>query len=347
MRNKQSQSLFFSYRFLLPLLLCGLFGELHALTQSPARTTSFPTFYTASIAISNHGSGRLGDQLLDYVQVKWLSKEYGIPLLLRSNRHLEPFALYEREQLVPWDTARWPVATKPLTDLEQLRTAHPEKVIFLLEPVSSNEQERREEQPRSPHLRLPWEEATFRQWVRELLTLRQPLQLAPLPQGRAKIAVHLRTGGSFTFDDAAERKRVPLKFPPMSWYEAQLARVLQMVGAKPIYLYLFTDHSKPSEAAKALQKMVKKHAKTKDILFDYRKAPAITGKGVLEDLFSMARFDYLIRPTSNLSLIAAKLGDPLVEIYPEKYVRNKKGTPAITESCMRQRDGTISLLSSP
>ena len=48
-------------------------------------------------------------------------------------------------------------------------------------------------------------------------------------------------------------------------------------------------------------------------------------EGILADLYSMMDFDCIIRPDSNLSIVASKFGRQKIVISPEHVTVNKKG----------------------
>ena len=100
-----------------------------------------------------------------------------------------------------------------------------------------------------------------------------------------------------------------------------------MYRDKKLYVYLFTDHDNPAE----IVQYYKNQLQDSSIVFDYRKTRNTHYLNVLEDFYSLLNFDCLIRPDSNFSLVASKIGDHHLNIYPSRY-EIKNGRAFITET---------------
>ncbi|MCX5925451.1 MAG: hypothetical protein NT124_04145 [Candidatus Dependentiae bacterium] len=82
---------------------------------------------------------------------------------------------------------------------------------------------------------------------------------------------------------------------------------------KLLYVYLFTASS---QSLHLKQKYMDALADRKNIVFDSRESGNDHMNSILDDLYSMADFDCLIRPQSGFSKTAQLLGDHKLIIYP-------------------------------
>ena len=103
----------------------------------------------------------------------------------------------------------------------------------------------------------------------------------------------------------------PLKFPPNSYYVEQIKRMSEFLGDKPLYVHIFTDSSEVEALAKHFENEVGKP----NIEFGYCSGNKFD-TNILDDMYGLLQFDYLIRPESNFSIIAGKLKVYGITIYP-------------------------------
>ncbi len=107
----------------------------------------------------------------------------------------------------------------------------------------------------------------------------------------------------------------PFKFPPNSYYVEQITRMSELLGDEPMYVHIFSDSSEVAAIAQYFEKEVNKP----NIEFGYRKEDNKHDANVLDDMYGLLQFDYLIRPESNFSIIAGKLKVYNITIYPAEY----------------------------
>ena len=291
------------------------------------------TFKSKGACTYGFSGGRLGDNLIAYLHAKWFACQHQIPLLYRPFPYSDRLNLHTME--VPYTRLiRKPGNPKVMQRGEEAEPPRPGEVLeipyfpdFGWEHVRCT--------PHLPRFEVDWEQPAFREMMRTLVSPRAALNLPYLPTDHLCIAVHWRKGTGV--DATSEADRVPLKLPPDSFYLESVKAVLEQVRERPCYLFLFTDHSKPSELMKKLQQVVPHQIRGR-ISWEHR-SPSECRECVLEDLFHMARFDVLIRPCSNFSYLAAKLGNPILEVAPLEASRDQ-GVWHITQIDWRFRPGT-------
>lgn len=91
-----------------------------------------------------------------------------------------------------------------------------------------------------------------------------------------------------------------------------------MYNHAPLYVFLFTDDCNPQRLVDKYKKLVG----NSNIEFACRTERTDYFYNVLEDFFSMMYFDILIRPDSNFSIMAEKLGFHSVIISPGDFLNN-------------------------
>lgn len=283
-------------------------------------------------ALTNPGCGRLGDQLLNYAGVKWLSYRYKVPVVLRYFDYSKELALSDLELCYPGPYEQWPIKMVDWRSYEQLQEANREKQVLIISAFAESKVEHKEAFPSHIRPDIDWEDPGFKAILRKYIAPKKPLALWSLPKNRITVAVHIRLGTGV--DPSFAPISLPLKFPPLSWYKQQLVSLVKSYPNRSWYVYLFTDDPDP----KKLYDQFKHLFAHNRVVYAYRAHENSHDKMVLEDLFSMARFDCIIHPMSNFSLIAAKIGDPAIEIYPSNYVRFNDGrAPKITETTVLRR----------
>jgi len=117
-------------------------------------------------------------------------------------------------------------------------------------------------------------------------------------------------------------KRWPTRFPPMQFYIDQIIYLQKHFNYAPLYVHIFTDDKNP----KKLVDIIKKNMLHDNIQFYYKEKNNIYDANVLDDLFTMAQYDCLIRPGSNFSKVAQLLGNHKIIIYPSQstWLTDKK-----------------------
>jgi hypothetical protein len=275
--------------------------------------------------------GRIGDSLLAYFHAKWLAWKYQLPFLAYPFVDVSTFALADRDQSLQGVSFERQVvisSEKQLQEENDLPTLY--VVPYFPEYRFESEMLRNSNPPPPEHFRnLPffqvnWDDPLFKQEVEASLVPKIAVEELSLPADRLTVAVHVRRGG--TFDDyASASKGLPLKFPPDEFYIDQIKRVLKLAGDRPLYVYIFTDDLDPEAIANRYAAAVG----TPTISWDWsREMPDRTT--MWRDFYAMGKFDCLIRPTSNFSIMAAQLGNYSLLITPTRY-RVQGETPVIDQ----------------
>ncbi len=167
------------------------------------------------------------------------------------------------------------------------------------------------------------------------------LQHISLPKGKISVALHVRKGGGYdmpllsrkfntkipdTLAKVYADVRWPKKFPPDEYYINQINRIYTLLGEKPLYVYLFTDDKKPTAILERYASIIN----NRNIHFATRSHNNTHNQNVLTDLFNIARFDCLIRPSSGFSQAAEILGKYKIVISPKEH--HWEGTKLIIHS---------------
>lgn len=145
---------------------------------------------------------------------------------------------------------------------------------------------------------------------------KKPLPLITPPSDKISVAVHVRKGGTYeswglSFKQGSHLHKIPFN----EFYSDQIKSVSALLGNRPLYVFIFTDDENPE----ALLETIKKSVNVPSIVYDCRRENNHHNTNVLEDFFSMMHFDVLIRPDSNYSILAEKLGEHSLVIYPGDF----------------------------
>jgi hypothetical protein len=157
---------------------------------------------------------------------------------------------------------------------------------------------------------MDWNAEGFLDELRSLIKPINPVTPIKIPKDCVSVAVHARRG---FLNDSEEMKRMYfLKFPPEKFYTDQIKRIGKMFYKQKLFVYIFTDDPNPKELVGRFREELKRHP----VQIAYRRHNGDKEGFLLEDFFGMMQFDCIIRAEANISYIAAKLAEPLVEIYP-------------------------------
>lgn len=253
--------------------------------------------------------GRFGDNLLSYSRAKWLSHQYGIPLMLYPFPYSDQLMLYEQERMLCIDDFDR-VVRLPSSGKYTLKKDNNTLYINHWHTKVS----------------IDWNDPVFIAELKQLIMPRYEVQKVVVPQGYVSVAVHVRNGGGYGADTPQEQERCPLRFVPDEFFIAQIERIAQMHEGQQLYVYIFTDHKQPAVLAEKFSNALN----DENIIIDYQKAENGHNMNVLEDFFSMMQFDCLIRPGSHFSRFVERLGNASLSIYP--YSVAKEGNnPAVID----------------
>jgi hypothetical protein len=255
-------------------------------------------------------NGRLGDNLCSYLHAKWLAYKYNLPLRYRSFPLADQFCLSdERAAKKNHQKSKNRIKIK---DESQLNSQDG-SALFVV-PYFPENTEHIFDHGRhivwAPTFQVDWEDPEFQAEVRRSLTPKHPIVTPSLPNNCLNVGVHVRRGGGV--DSLQERQRVPLKFPPDSYYIQQIERISKIFKNYRLYVYILTDDVDPASIANTYRTALN----NPNITFDYRKGNNGPAAHVLEDFFFIPKFDCLVICQSNFSLMASKLADCAVVITP-------------------------------
>jgi hypothetical protein len=303
--------------FVIAVFLCG-----YSLAQESAVTYK-----------CNHG--RLGDQLTCYISARWMAHRYNLRFCYRPFKNSEKFAFHRLYE--PFDLKE---------DSKQF--AHVVKF-----PDLAGLQNRPDFRPESntlyviPFLGLccdsMWNDESFLTLIRQEIASIEPLTPLQLPKDKHVVAVHVRSGIEYDkiseakllqCSGKARMKRWAGKFPPYVYYVEQIERLYHMLHDEPLYIHIFGDSPDLNSIARLFQETLN----NPHIEFGFRSEGNGSRSNIMDDFFGLIQCDYLIRGTSNFSLVAEKLGFHKITISPYRLEEiNKKST--VTQVSIRTRSG--------
>lgn len=280
-------------------------------------------------------AGRFGDNIVNYIKTKYLSLKYNIPLELKSFLYSDQLRLSVLEPI--FQGKRSPCE---VYDESQLKNINPNKQYMISYHVRINNWD-------DVRCISEWEDLKSNpQLMTELKKMISPIMIisSEVPKGSISIAVHIRKPSGqdnplksaqlydpahfvqeFSTQQMSQRLAndlgFPLKFPPNYFYIKQLQFLIDSLGNMPLYIYIFTDHENPHDLVDTIKKSL---ALRPNINIDYNRQSSHKNH-VIEDLFFMAKFDYLIRSNSNFAQIAELIGNHKTIISPKsaKWYLNK------------------------
>jgi len=260
----------------------------------------------------NTGGGRFGDKLLGYAHAKWISYKYGIPLLYRPFPYSDQLLLHSIEERYKSSYSKQFRLNIIPGYKQKIDYSKRVSALYII-PYFPECLWERQLQKLFYYLPVEWNHRGFREVLKKHIKPIHEYPHVELPVDRKSVAIHIRHGGGFDSDHT--RQKVPLKLPPESFYIEQLKEVHQLLGQQPLFVYIFTDYQKPVEIIERFES----HFEGMDIVFDARREGNSHDSHVLADFFEMARFDCLIRPESNFSIMASKLAEYEIQIKPTRF----------------------------
>lgn len=256
-------------------------------------------------AVTYIGSyGRLGDQMLCYAHALWISYKYRIHLLFREFAGSEHFTMHHRDLVFennprlranPQEWLRKDVPFEPRKDSSK---------FYIIPFFTESLHERNNVRISEPYFEVDWNDAGFRKVLKEAFTPVTSFPQLNLPTDRFCVALHVRRGGGY--DSAAIRAQLNKKFPPDEFYIEQIKKIAKKYN-RPLYIHIFTDDPEPKLIAEKYQKAIADEVP--DVEFGYRETGNSHKANVLEDFYQMAQFECMVRPNSNLSLMASVIGN--------------------------------------
>jgi len=266
--------------------------------------------------------GRFGDRLMSYVHAKWISYKYDFQLLYKPFMFSDQLVLSERERLFKQRDVKSFKHVVSVPKGEQI-SFDGNNILYII-PYFSEYLKNKNGECKRYLVTVDWSDECFLQILRAFIQPKMPLKIVRVPKNCITVAIHIRTGGGYDRLLGERQKTAgmvysdvgfPLNHPRDEFYIKQIKKVSELFFNKSIYLYIFTDDLYPQRILSKYKKSVDKP----NITFDCRKNGNRHDRNVLEDFFSMQQFDCIIRPNSNYSVIAAKMGYNWLTIFPVDY----------------------------
>lgn len=261
--------------------------------------------------------GRLGDNLIAYSHAKWISYKYDIPLLYKPFNYSDQLVMHTKEEI--FSTAKEDAFKQSIVLQKDFIIDRDADILYIVPffPESFIESGN----PEFPSaFTVNWSDSTFISILRDFIKPRLSIKKLSIPGNCLSVAVHVRKG--IEFDGPKHQFQAPHKEPQNSYYIEQLQRIITLYPDTSIYVYVFTDYSKPYEIVQLFQKSIKAN----NIVFAYRETGNMHNQNVIDDLFALTEFDCLIRSDSSFSIIASKIGDYKVQISPYNISYQRDGS---------------------
>jgi len=262
------------------------------------------------------GGGRFGDKLLGYSQARYLSFLTKIPFLYRHFPYSDQLNI--EFNALPYDQHSQLYATvfhvNSAETLEEffksIRDPRTSPTLFIIDYFPSDITEWEKDLTRSALLTIPWFDPDFFAFLKTSLTPKVPIpQLKK--EGCLNVADHIRTlSGADTPDTSIFN--FPLKHPDINYHKRQIKRVYEWNLKKPMHVFLFSDTKHPLE----LLANFRKSFQNTNITFDIQVHENVDLDFVVQDFFAMQQFDVLIATQSNFSMMASRLANFDMVIFP-------------------------------
>ncbi len=264
-------------------------------------------------------NGRFGDNILSYVQARYISHLTATPFLYRPFKFSNQLILEYDARPFNQHTSKYPhqfhINSGPtLTEfLRQIRDPKTAPTLFIVDyfPAELNSYER-SMNARGLFLNIPWHDTAFSNFLKKIVRPRISIPNFT-KKDHLNVAVHVRTlsGG----DKVLSLIAFPLKHPKSDYHKRQIERVYILNLKRPLYIFLFSDTNKPLE----LLKEFRQHFQGYDIEFGIQNLKDPDLNNTVQDFFAMQKFDVLIATQSSYSFMAARLGTFDMIILPVHY----------------------------
>lgn len=252
--------------------------------------------------------GRFGDNLSTYCKAKWFCYKFGIPLLYKSFEYSNQLQLHQHEQLFTEEQTNTFDSIVKVKTVDDIIKNKQKNVLFVTNFYSQ-----------TPGLyEFGLQNPAFSEHIKTMLTPLCPPTLSK-ETNTITVALHVRKGGGF--DSQSAYQTWPTKFPANSYYIEQLKLIRNLIDKSfLLVIHLFTDDPNPE----ALVQKYRNALNDSSITFSYRTENNSHKANVVEDFYSMAQCDCLIRSSSLFAKAAQLLGDFKIMIYPVQGYWDKK-----------------------
>ncbi len=296
-----------------------------------------------------HNCGRAGDVILDFVKNFYTARKYNLDLYIHDGiPYLNEFILSEKTpRLSVQDTAlragHLPIAPTfnrliTINNDAHIRphnenTLYKTECYFTIDSISDFNQFHR-------HMfKCSIEQPTFGQEIAQLLLPKKAFDYQ-LPHDIITVAMHMRKGGGYDKPLASDLYRPtqpvqgagrrtcrytyvdrnePYKFPPEQYYLDHLMFLHALLDGQPLYVHLFTDDQHPQDIADRIQTKLHEGGIT-NIFITYRKDTNRHDMNIIEDIYAISKFDYLIKSESHYPWIAQMIGKHKAIFSPISFV---------------------------
>ncbi len=287
---------------------------------------------------STYWGGRLGDQLMMYVKAKIISYYTGIPLYIKSFPYINSFALWKKERHMSdlKIQSAEKVLLRNLSNFEEIK--YQKNKLFIAHYYFQMDNWGDAQKKYDTQEVVDWVDLIENQeLLEEIRTMLSPIHdeiplLLP-PREVNSVAVHVRktSGGdmpmvsnqlydihnlninspqpSGNYSDI----NYPTKNVPDQYYIDQIKYLYHYLEEKPLFVFIFTDYTNPEY----LCRLYREQCQGEKIIFDCRKGAYDQVNTQVQDILSMARYDYLIRGGSNFPQISQLMGRHRLVIYPK------------------------------
>ena len=259
--------------------------------------------------IPRYSGGRFGDNILAFAHTLYFSLQNNYELYLIPFHYSDQLILDNTIQKYTSDIEKKFKQKMIVKPQNKISISQFQNTLFVIPYFPEAFIEYTKQQ--WPCFFIDWENEAFKNELRKLIAPKSKLNLIEPPQDMISVAVHLRKGGGYDDESKIQNSILMYKMPSDAYYINQIKNISILFDNAPMYVFLFTDDQDPQAIAKKYQEIID----TPTITFDFRRENQ-HDTNVLEDFFSLLNFDILIRPESNFSIMAEKLGDYILVATP-------------------------------
>ncbi len=249
--------------------------------------------------------GRLGDNLVAYIHAKYIAHLFDMPLYFKPFTYSDQFMMDKLEK--KYDPG---IHTGPHVVFEKdedFAKFQERKALYVI-PYFPDFDGEYIDLYHGQSFEMNWEDKKFIAKLKTMIAPVNPIETLRLNKNRINVALHIRKAGGS--DSVHMSNLYFLKFAPEDFYINQIKRICKCFPTKKIYAHIFTNDPNPQAIAERFQKQLKGFP----VKMGFRNGNQ--EPYVLQDFFSMLKFDVIIRSEANLSYIAAKIGKAIIEIFP-------------------------------
>ncbi|HSX26204.1 MAG TPA: hypothetical protein VLE89_04265 [Chlamydiales bacterium] len=279
------------------------------------------TLLHAAHAITYEGGDRLGDRLLAYSQARYLTYITQVPFLHRPFRYSDQMKIdYQAESYEEkFRSFHFQYTIRSGDELleffRRIQNPNTPPTLFILDYHPTEITEWDKDSSRSVLFNVPWwQDREFFNYLHASTAPNIPIPDLTV-EGRLNVAAHVRTlSGGDTVDTST--LAFPLKHTNTDYHKRQIRRVYEYNRRRPMHVFLFSDTKEPL----ALLEEFRNSFRGEDIIFNTRVLEQPDTQHAVEDFFAMQKFNVLIATQSNFSMMAARVGDYDMVIFPIRAI---------------------------